>query len=193
MNHFEQIWKLAFPYQDKRRDTGHAQIVTDYAKRLVKIIPCDENVAIPAAILHDIGWSQLSEEERIYAVSPNRDKAREQELRIKHQEEGVRLAHDILEKVHYPQQYVEHILEIIRGHDTRKGFFSTEDGVVRDADKLSLFSSSSFADDVRRGYTPQEFFAKISADRIKPGFLFSQAARDIAAEELLARKKEYGL
>ena len=58
----KKIWELAFPYQDKRNDEGHAECVVSYAQKLLLAEKADSNVVIPAAILHDIGWSQLSAE-----------------------------------------------------------------------------------------------------------------------------------
>ena len=56
---FQRIWDLAFCYQDKRNDKGHAKIVTNYVIKLAEIEKADKNVVIPAAILHDIGWSKI--------------------------------------------------------------------------------------------------------------------------------------
>ena len=57
---FQKIWDLAEEYQDKRDDEGHAKTVLEYAIKLLEILPANEKIVIPAAILHDIGWSQLS-------------------------------------------------------------------------------------------------------------------------------------
>ena len=59
---FEKIWELALPYQDKRDDSGHAATSLKYALQLVELENGDEDVIIPAIILHDVGWSQLVKE-----------------------------------------------------------------------------------------------------------------------------------
>ena len=58
-----EIWDTALPYQDKRDDAGHAFITLEFAKQLVDLEHGDQDVVLPAIILHDTGWSQLSREE----------------------------------------------------------------------------------------------------------------------------------
>ena len=62
---FNKIWELALPYQDKREDSGHAATSLQYAQKLVELENADEDVVIPAVILHDVGWSQLPEKRRM--------------------------------------------------------------------------------------------------------------------------------
>ena len=40
---FENIWKLAWPYQDKRDYSGHAQTTLDYAVKLIELENGDED------------------------------------------------------------------------------------------------------------------------------------------------------
>ena len=56
---FKDIWDLSLPYQDKRDDEGHAKITLFFAQKLLKTHKGDEDVIIPAIILHDIGWSKI--------------------------------------------------------------------------------------------------------------------------------------
>ena len=56
---FEKIWETALPYQDQRNDDGHARVTLKYAKELVKLEDGNEDIVIPAIILHDVGYSQI--------------------------------------------------------------------------------------------------------------------------------------
>ncbi len=190
---FDEIWELALPYQDFRDDKGHARIVTDFAIKLVKIIDdVNEDIVIPAAILHDIGWSQLTEKERFSIFDSNITRREELAVRIKHQEEGVKLARRILEKVNYNKELVGPILEIISQHDTREGFFSKEDGIMRDADKLWRFSKIGFNADARRAKIDHKDLYNRYVKRIEDdGFLYSKEAKRIAKNELNKRKEEF--
>lgn len=133
------IWNCAFQYQDKRNDKGHAECVTYFSLQLLKHFDGERKIVIPASILHDIGWSQMSKKEIAQFYLPNwRDF--ESQLRKRHQEEGVKLARKILEELNYTSKHVLEILEIISQHDTRKGFYSLEDGIARSADRLWRFT-----------------------------------------------------
>lgn len=189
---YQRIWDLAEKYQDKRDDIGHAKTVLEYAIRLLTIVPADEKIVIPAAILHDTGWSQVKKDDWMKIFQDNvasRDKI---VIRVKHEKEGAKLARVILKSVGYDQNPIERIVEIIDGHDTRGSYLSNEEGVVRDADRLSMFSRWGVEYDLRiRNLTP-EYYLKYLEDKLinRYKFFFEQS-RQIAFKELSARKFEY--
>lgn len=189
---FQKIWEAALPYQDKRDDVGHAEIVTKFAMKLCELEEANGDIVIPAAILHDIGWSQLPEKEKYLIFNSGATKEEKNDVRIRHQEEGVKLARGILEKMKYAPEIIEKILEIISQHDTRKGFFSKEDGIMRDADKLWRFSKTGHDADVKRkGITFDERHNHLMAQIEEENFFYSESAKLLAREELLERRKEY--
>ncbi|MFA5173767.1 MAG: HD domain-containing protein [Candidatus Pacearchaeota archaeon] len=182
---FEKIWELALPYQDLRDDSGHAKIVSKYAAIINKNEKGEIEVVMPAAILHDIGWSQLTREERL---GINRNTF---EIRKKHENEGVRLAKGILKEVDYNNSLVPEILEIISGHDTRIGFFSKNDGIVRDADKLWRYTRRGMEVGVKAYKIPIKDQIESWGNWLdKPGFFYSESAREIARIELEKRIKD---
>ena len=189
---FDKIWTLALTYQDKRDDKGHAAVTLHYAQRLLESEKGDKNIIIPAIILHDTGWSQLSDEERMTIFDNNATKDEKLKLRYKHQEEGVIIAKNILEQVKYPKKFTEEILEIISQHDTRKGFLSNNEGLVRDADKLWRFSKIGFDADIKRfNFSFERLEDKLIERANLPNFFFSKKAKQIAYEELENRKHKY--
>ncbi len=186
----QRIWELAWPYQDKRGDKGHAEISLDYAKTLVRLENGDGDIVIPAIILHDIGWSQLPRAKRFLIFDGN---AREEEkisARLQHESAGAELAGDILSKVGYPADLTEEILEIVAEHDTREEYISINEGLVSDADKLWRFCKVGFKVDTRRyKLRPEMLFRKLEADLKNPAFFYSGTARQMAYEELESRGK----
>lgn len=143
----KRLWKSSFEYQDTRRgEKGHAEVVTYLALRLLEQVGGDREVVVPAAMLHDIGWSQLTNLERELFYVKDIDTFTKQQvwkryepiLRSRHQEQGVILARKLLDKISYPSSTnkIKHICEIISKHDTREGFYSSEDEIVRSADMM---------------------------------------------------------
>jgi len=188
---FEKIFDLALPYQNKRNDKGHIEILLSYVKKLMKVEKGNENIIIPAIILHDVGWSQMPREKRFIIFKKGATAEEILAVRYEHQEKGVKLAGEILNKVHYPIDSVRDILEIISEHDTRKGFISKEDGLVRDADKLWCFSSVGFKADVTRSnITPEARYGQLNSKIEHADYFYSKTAKKMAREELESRKKE---
>jgi HD superfamily phosphodiesterase len=185
---FNKIWELALPYQDKRDDAGHAEIALRYARELVTLEKGDENVIIPSIILHDIGWSQLVKERWTLVFDKGARAEEKRSVQIEHQNESVKIANGILREVDYPAELTKEILEIISQHDTREGFISKNEGLVRDADKLWRTSQEGFATDEKRtNSSASSHFKKIEADIHKPNYFYSETARQIATAELKLR------
>lgn len=189
---YNKIWDLALPYQDKRDDKGHAETVLKYAFELLGNGKANEKVVIPAAILHDIGWSRVPKEESMKIFGDKFSKEDKLRAREAHQEAGVEMAKEILLKVNYDPGPINEILEIISEHDTRAGFISDNEGIMRDADKLWRFSKTGFWLDVERGsFSPDKRYERLNKDIDSPDFFYSESAKKIAREELGKRKEEF--
>lgn len=107
---------------------------------------------------------------------------------FEHQIESIKLATKILRKVNYPDDLTDEILEIISRHDTREGFISKNEGLVRDADKLWRTS--------REGFEVAEARAKArEAERLKnfeeginrPNYFYSEIAKQMALADVKLR------
>lgn len=189
---FKKIWEMAIPFQDKRDDNGHAEIVTNYAIQLCKLEKIKDDIVVPAAILHDIGWSCLTKKERFLIFDPCLTPEAERKIRIKHEEKSAKLAKKILNQVKYPLDLMGNIVEIISKHDTRKNFLSKEDGLVRDADKLWMYTKIGLEADIRRrGLTFDELYNYLKKQIDKKYFFYSESAKKIARKEFEDRKKEF--
>ncbi len=187
---FEKIWEAALPYQDKRDDDGHARITLKYAKELVKLENGNEDIVIPAIILHDIGYSQIPRKRRMLIFDKDAKKEDREGVRNEHQKQSVKLGRKLLKKLNYPSEMIPEILEIISQHDTRKGFISKEEGLVRDADKLWRFSKERFKVDADRNKAHfEERIKRLEKDLKDSDYIYSGSAREIALRELEERKK----
>nr|WP_321514126.1 HD domain-containing protein [uncultured Pseudodesulfovibrio sp.] len=186
------IWNTALPYQDKRDDAGHAFITLEFAKQLVDLEQGNKDVVLPAIILHDTGWSQLSRAEWQVVFSSEKTPEDEMTVRLRHQEEGVKIARQVLHQVNYPEHLIVDILEIIAEHDTRQGFISKDEGLVRDADKLWRFSKTGFDADVERfNFPPQSLHDRIHPQIASDGFFYCETSRELAYLELQRRQREF--
>ncbi len=187
---FEKIWEAALPYQDQRDDDGHARTALKYAKQLLELEGGDEDIVLPAIILHDIGYSQLPRPRRMMIFSKHATPYQRDTIVHEHQTESVILGKKILEKLNYPADLIPKILEIISQHDSRKGFISKEDGLMRDADKLWRFSGESFSLGKNRpAADTEERCKRLEKDLENPDFIYAESAKRIAREELEQRRK----
>jgi hypothetical protein len=134
---FKEIWELARPYLDTRDNEIHTEISIQFAYKLLEAEGGDEEVVVPAIMLHDVGWKEVPEELQLKGFGP---KVSLPELTKIHEEEGVKIAQHILEKVNYDSNKAEEILRIVGGHDSRKEPISLNDKLVKDADKLFRYT-----------------------------------------------------
>ncbi|NDV19033.1 HD domain-containing protein [Pseudodesulfovibrio sp. JC047] len=189
---YTHIWEKALPYQDKRDDAGHAFITLEFAKQLVDLEQGKADVILPAIILHDTGWSQLSRAEWLVVFDTDSTPEQEMVVRLRHQEESVKIAQRVLQEMEYPSIQTVEILEIIAEHDTRQGFISKNEGLVRDADKLWRFSKTGFDADVERfKFDPHFLHDKIHNQIDRDGFFSCDTSRELATLELERRKREF--
>lgn len=149
-------------------------------------------MVIPAITLHDTGWNRLSQNEWMVVFNPDTTPEQKMTVRLRHQEEGVNIAQEVLSETGYPREWKQEIVEIISEHDTRKGFLSNNEGIVRDADKLWRFSKTGFDADVKRfAIAPQVLHDRIIKQIAEDGFFYSDSAREIAFHELSRRRREF--
>ena len=183
---FKEILRLTEPYLNTRRNDVHVEISTRFAYQLLAIEGGDENIVIPAVILHDVGWKKIPPELHLKAFGP---KATMPEINRLHELEGVKIAGGILAKVDYDIEKITQILEIIDGHDSRKTSISLEDSIVKDADKLWRFTKKGFAIDNER-FEESRVEGLNRLNNYLPIWFFTGTARKLAEEELHKRERE---
>lgn len=190
---FQNIYELSLPYIDQRDDSGHNDTVIQYALRLMEKYRSRDDyehvvnprVIIPAVILHDVGWSRLTYEERMSIFGKIQRGELWTRMKKLYEERGAKFARELLQKVRYPEDLTSEITEIIAGYDTREGFLSVNDGIVRDADKLWRYSAMGFLTDVKRNnVTPEHLLDHLKKRIDSSGFFYSEFAKEIVWDEL---------
>ena len=180
---FEEIWQLALPYLNTRKNDIHTTFAKDFAFRLLQKESGDEDIVIPTILLHDVGWKKVPEDLQLKAFGP---KANMPELNRVHEIEGVKIAGGILNKVQYDNEKTEEILVIIEGHDSRKEPISLNDKLVKDADKLWRYSKEAFRINRQRyEHTFDQYMERLRSNL--DNWFLTDSAKGIAKEEMQDR------
>ena len=182
----QHLWERARPYLDTRENDIHTRISVSFACRLLEQEGGDEDVVIPAVILHDVGWKRIPEHLHLEAFGPG---AAAPEINRIHEVEGVLIARELLEEVGYDRGKTEEILKIIEGHDSRSEALSLNDSIVKDADKLWRNTREGLRIDTARfGETYAEGIERIQSHLEQ--WYFTGSARQMAAREIRDRIQE---
>ncbi len=177
----ERIYEKAKPYLKTRQNEVHVAIAYAFACRLLDFYPdADENVVVPAILLHDVGWKAVPEEKQLNAFGPG---MKDEKTRRLHEIQGVRIAKKILNSVNYSEEKTQEIVSIIEGHDSRLEALSLNDSLVKDADKLWRYSPMGVnIDHVRFGIDRESYLDWIGTTI--DTWLFTPYARTMAHEAL---------
>ncbi|GAB4443872.1 MAG: HD domain-containing protein [Chloroflexi bacterium OHK40] len=183
---YDPIWRAALPYLRARKNDVHVPISYGYAVRLCAMHPeADPDVVLPGIILHDVGWAVI--DERVIFEQGFGPNMMESAVRRLHEQEGVRIARELLSALDYPAELLDRISVVIDGHDTRKAARSLEDELLKDADKLWRFTTAGIA--IACDWfklTPGQYAARL--EREIAGQLFRPWSREIAAADLTASR-----
>jgi HD superfamily phosphodiesterase len=183
---YQKIFGRAKPFLGTRKNLIHTKIVLRYAVKLLNMVEGDEEVVVPAVLLHDVGWKAVPEHVHLTAFGPNQSNPQAARL---HEVEGAKTAREILEGLHYPPEKVKEICRIIQGHDSRKTSISRSDRIVKDGDKLFRYSRKGMAIDLNRFHVDRGDYLRYLERHIEKWF-FLPASRQLAREELARRRRE---
>lgn len=184
---YDPVWRAAEPYMRARKNDVHIPLSFAWAQRLLdEHSEADRDVCSLAILLHDIGWYSIDMEDIIEKGfrGPN---MLQSDVRYLHEEEGVRLATEVLTETGWSDEVIAQVCEIIDGHDTRPEPRHLNDRIVRDADKLWRFEVTGIA--VASDWfktTPHGY-----ADRLElqKDTLETEAGRRMASETLLQTRR----
>ena len=183
---YEDIFKKAARYLSTRKNDIHVQVAYEFACRLLALYPdADEDIVLPAIILHDVGWNMVPEEKLLEAFGPN---MKDKESHRLHEVEGARIAKEILESLNFDPVKIQEIVSIIEGHDSRKEAMSLNDKLVKDADKLWRFSAVGMDINEKLFQKGSEEHLDLLVPRIDEWF-FMPESKDMAREALNQAKK----
>ena len=182
---YDKIYRKAAPYLDTRQNDIHVSISYDFARRLLALYTqADEEIVLPAIILHDVGWKMVPEKNQLSAFGP---KAKDKKTQRIHESEGVKIVRRILTLLNYDQEKTLDILSIIDGHDTRQEALSLNDQLVKDADKLWRFTPAGVDIDHTRFGIPRDSYMKW-LDTMIDDWLFTPEAKQMAHSALADAK-----
>ena len=184
---YNRIYSQAEPYLDTRQNDIHVSLSYDFARILLAHYPAaDEEIVLPAIVLHDVGWKMVPEEKQLNAFGP---RATDRKTQRVHETEGVKIARKILADIKYDQEKIPEILSIIDGHDTRIKALSLNDQLVKDADKLWRFTPAGVDIDHARFGIPRDSYMNW-LDKMIDHWLFTPEARKMAREALAEAKRD---
>lgn len=140
----DPIWAAVVPETRARGNDVHLPISLAYAERLCAAYPEADSLLVRVTILlHDTGWAHV-DEERIYSEGFAGD-WRKAEIRFEHERQGCEVTRRVLPGLGYAEEFIQRVVAIIDGHDTRIESNSLEDSLVRDADRLWRFDHVGIA------------------------------------------------
>ncbi len=186
---YDIIHEKAKPYLNTRQNDIHVSVTYAMARRLLTYYPeADEEIVLPAILLHDVGWKAVPEEKQLDAFGPN---AKDYESMRLHEVEGARIAGEVLKSLDYDEKKTKEIQSIIEGHDSRKEPLSLNDALVKDADKLWRYSPTGIGvDHVRFGNERQAHLDLLA--RFLEKWFFTPQAKALAREALDEARKSLG-
>ncbi len=186
---YDEIYRKAEPYLDTRQNDIHVSGSYDFACRLLAHYPnADEEIVLPAIVLHDVGWKMVPEGKQLNAFGP---KVKDKKTQRIHETEGVKIAEEILSRLNYDKEKILEILSIIDGHDTRLEALSLNDQLVKDADKLWRFTPAGVDIDHTRFGIPRDNYMKW-LDTVIDDWLFTPEAKEMALAALAEAKCNSG-
>jgi HD domain len=184
------IYEVALPMLGIRKNDLHARISCQFTVEFLEREGGDPRIAIPAILLHDLGWNEIPEEQQRRAYGPNSTDAHLNRL---HEQAGARLAREVLESIGYDGTLIDEICRIVDGHDSRPTAASVEEAIVKDSDKVWRVSREGFPVNLimLADLAPQQLHDFIAV-RVPIWFL-TTAGREMVLQQLADRRAQYEL
>ncbi|OGK62617.1 hypothetical protein A2334_03405 [Candidatus Roizmanbacteria bacterium RIFOXYB2_FULL_38_10] len=141
---YTKIWNLAKPFYKKGRpmDIDHIQWMMKMVKIVCKKEGLDEEILMPLAILHDVGYAIL--------LDPVNTNYYKKDVRKAHMKTGEEIAKKILASVNYPKDKSKRIIKYVGIHDNW-AFGEVEIyindrilGTFKDLDYLWIYTKKGF-------------------------------------------------
>lgn len=181
---YQKIWKLALPYLKKgvRKDfVVHTKGVVKAMEMILEEEKGDRGILIISAILHDAGWSMVSEKLQLGW----RDKKIKLESEKQHIRFAPKVIREILRKAGFKENDIEKVIAIVQSH-LFKNPRNKEKRLLIDADNLSdVFKKQFYTDADKYKVSPNEMLKC----RMKNKF-YTETAKIIFKIESDRRKRE---
>lgn len=182
-NKYQPIWeKVKKPLSEATMKDFvlHSQMVEKAMREIIAGEGGDPDILIPAAILHDIGWSKVDTELQCAQDPESRHKAM-----VAHIENAPALIKNILSELNYDKDKIERIVDLVVAHK----FTDPEDKDKQkliDADTLSDTYKESFWSDIKSyDRVPKDMW-----DHRSKNTFYTTTARSIFGKQLNNRLEE---
>ena len=176
-NNFEKIWGLAMPYLKKgvmKDFVSHTKYVVKSMEMIIDGEGGDRNILIPAAILHDVGWSKVDS-----SLQSNDDLEKKRLGQRQHIAFAKEIIKEVLDKADYSKEDIQKIVEIVMAHKFQDPE-EKEKQMLIDADNLSDTFKEQFDSDVASYHsTPEQVYKFRSENRY-----YTKTANDIASKNM---------
>ncbi|MFH1240469.1 MAG: HD domain-containing protein [Candidatus Diapherotrites archaeon] len=181
---YKPIWNLTLPFlrKGKMKDfVVHTEGVVRAMELLLEKNPADKNILIPAAILHDVGWSEVPKKLQKSKAKKDREKALHAHLKL-----APPIIEEVLAKVRYDPQKINKIIEIVNAHKFENPT-EIEKQLLIDADTMSDSFKEQFYSDVKEyKTTPEKLYQFRKQNRF-----YTKTAKKLFKTEIEKRKKEF--
>jgi HD superfamily phosphodiesterase len=176
-----KIWRLARPYLKKgvRKDfVLHTLGVIKAMELLLKKEGGNKDILIPAAILHDVGWSRVPY--KLQKSNKKNEQFKALKLHIKY---APYIINKILTKINFNKKQINIITDICLAHKFKKPKNFNEKLMI-DADTLSDTFKKQFESDLKAYNSTPENLYKFR----KKNKFYTKTAKNIFEKDLLKRK-----
>jgi len=181
---FGDIWKSTVPLLEKGRRKDfvlHTKGVIKAMEMLLEKEGGDEEILIPAAILHDVGWSKVPA--KLQKGSDGAEQLEALRLHIKH---AAPLVRAILVNAGFEEGKISKIIKIIEAHKFHNPKEHDKQMLI-DADAMSDAFREQFKSDMKSyGKTANELYLFR-----KDSNFYTKTAKSVFNRELEARRKEF--
>lgn len=201
---YEGFFKVVLPHLHARTTDVHTAVCLPLLEKMLQQTPekVDERLIYIALILHDSGWSQLSDKEIADSLSYSglALSAAAKAPKNKHAELGSELSKKLLNEYEFTpplgDKEKQAVCDMVLYHDVTKdvidkGVVTPELYIVSDADRLWSYTHQNFwQDTVRKGVAPSEYANNLSNEL--DGYFYTRQGKKLARELLAERKAEVG-
>lgn len=141
----------------------------------------DPDLLVPAALLHDIGWTEVPLELQLAEDSESKHQAL-----VEHIKQAPPLIRKILSSLNYPSDRIERIVDIVAAHKFQDPQEDNDKQIIIDADALSDTYKESFYSDMESYHsTPEKLY-----EFRKFNTFYTPTAQKIFQTQLAARLAE---
>jgi hypothetical protein len=183
---FQKIWNEALPYLKGglRKDfVLHTKGVVRAMGLLLESEEGDPHVLMPAAILHDTGWSRVPAN-----LQKTRNQAESQKGMQLHLTLSIPIIERILKKECFDESRIQTIINIVLAHKFTKPEDMNQELLI-DADTIAdVFKDQFYSDCAAYNIIPEQLYEIRKKNRF-----FTDTAREIFRRKLSKRKIELGL